>query len=723
MATSKIRDKPLKETLHQSEEHIKQLVANSPIAMVVTSGLEQKVLLVNKKFTELFGYLIEDIPDVSHWWPLAYPDEKYRDQLESEWTKRVDRAIKTLSEIEPMEARVTCKDGSTRDIEFHLSSIGERNIVTFIDLTKRKQAEELLRRTHDELEEKVRQRTAQLFKANAALVARITERNQAENALQISEEKYRTIADFTYDWEDWIGPSGKYVYVSPSSARITGYAPEDFLADPELVIKITHPDDRDLVQKHFREILSGGPAIHHIDFCIVTRDGERRWISRFCQPVHGKDGNFLGRRGSNRDITKRIKTLEALRQLTNDMERYNAELKIVNNELETEIGVRIKTEKALRESEERYKKMVDAVTTYTYSVDLDQRGAMSTMHSVGCFPVTGYAPEDYEGDPYLWHTMIYLDDKIMVENSIKEILEGHKVHPIEHRIIRRDDKVIWVRNTIVPFYDDEGRLIRYDGLIEDISERKKAEEEILKLNRELEQKVLELTEANRALDAFNYTVSHDLQTPVVVIGGYIGRFLKVCGDKIDSQERYMLNTVQLSAQKMERLIKDLLLFSRVRKQEIKSAEIDMQHLIMTALTELKTLSNDRTIKFDVKVLPRGYGDVTLINQVFINLLSNAIKFTRQKEEAVIEVGGTIKDGENIYYVQDNGIGFDSRYADELFFPFRRLHAAEDFEGTGVGLSIVQRIINLHGGRVWAVGKVNEGAIFFFSLPNRVPQKL
>src|SRR5208283_4155721 len=163
--------------------------------------------------------------------------------------------------------------------------------------------------------------------------------------------------------------------------------------------------------------------------------------------------------------------------------------------------------------------------------------------------------------------------------------------------------------------------------------------------------------------------------------------------------------------------------SRVRKQEIKSAEIDMQHLIMTALTELKTLSNDRTIKFEVKVLPRGYGDVTLINQVFINLLSNAIKFTRQKEEAVIEVGGTIKDGENIYYVQDNGIGFDSRYADELFFPFRRLHAAEDFEGTGVGLSIVQRIINLHGGRVWAVGKVNEGAIFFFSLPNRVPQKL
>jgi PAS domain S-box-containing protein len=550
----------------------------------------------------------------------------------------------------------------------------------------------------------------------------VTERKKAEDALRESEEKYRLVADFTYDWEDWLDPSGNYIYVSPSCEWITGYRPDEFMVDPELVIKITHPDDRDLVEKHFHEILNGSIDVHNIDYRIINSSGEIRWISHYCQPVYSKDGNFLGRRASSRDITKRKTADEELKQLTNDLERLNAELSTINDQLKAEIEIRIETENELKESEERYKSMVSAVTAYTYSVDLSLAGAISTRHSIGCIPVTGYNPEDYDSDPNLWHKMIYPDDQMIIENLIMEILAGHRVSPIEHRIIRRDGTVVWVRNTMVPFYDSDGRLIRYDGLIEDITERKLSEEKIQKLNKKLEQKVMELIEANKELEAFNRSVSHDLQTPLMVIGGFSRRFLKVYGDKLDTDEIDMINTVQISAQKMERLIKDLLAFSRSGRQEIKPTEINMGNLVAIVLDELKPLSEGRRIKFDIKALPPAYGDTGLMKQVLVNLLSNAIKFTQSKDMAVIEVGCRNEYNENIYYVKDNGIGFYPRHTDNLFSPFYRLPEAKEFNGTGIGLSIVQRVITRHGGRVWAEGKENEGATFYFSLPRKDKQE-
>jgi PAS domain S-box-containing protein len=353
---------------------------------------------------------------------------------------------------------------------------------------------------------------------------------------------------------------------------------------------------------------------------------------------------------------------------------------------------------------------------YTYSVNLSQTGSISTQHSMGCIPITGYNPEDYESDPYLWHNMIYPDDKMMVQNTIKEIMAGHKVPPIEHRLIRRDGIVVWVRNTLVPYYDLFGRLIRYDGLIEDITERKIAEDKIQKLNEELEKKVMELMEANKELEAFNRSVSHDLQTPLTLIGGFTSRYLKIYGDKLSTDEIDTISIIQTNAQKMERLIKDLLAFSRLGRQEIKLVKIELRDLITTVLDELNPLSEGRMIKFDIKSLPSVYGDKGLIKQVLVNLLSNAIKFTQSRDVAVIEVGYRVEKDENIYYVKDNGIGFDFQKTDDLFSPFYRLTEAKEFEGTGIGLSIVQRIINRHGGRVWAEGKLNEGAIFYFSLP-------
>ena len=255
-------------------------------------------------------------------------------------------------------------------------------------------------------------------------------------------------------------------------------------------------------------------------------------------------------------------------------------------------------------------------------------------------------------------------------------------------------------------------------LTEEIESHKLAEKEIQKLNRDLNQKVKELTEANRELDAFNYSVSHDLKTPLLVVEGYISRLQKIYGDIFDEKAADMFHIIQTNAQKMEKLIRNLLAFSRSGRQQITATGIDMVNLVQSAIEEIKALSGGRTIHFDVQALPPAYGDKALIKQVFVNLLSNAVKFSVSKDAAVIEVGGRDSDNEDIYYVKDNGVGFDPLDSDKVFSPFHRLPGSREIEGSGVGLSIVERIVSRHGGRVWAEGQKNEGAVFYFSLPKQ-----
>jgi PAS domain S-box-containing protein len=540
-----------------------------------------------------------------------------------------------------------------------------------------------LLKVEEKTKEQLGDELLELRKRIAELEASLIKSKEIEKTLQKSEERFRQIVESSgeFIWE--VDIHGLYTYVNPIVEEILGYRPEELVGKKHFY-DFFHPDIRETFKKSAFEVFANKAVFRNFINPNIHKNGDTIILETSGLPVLDREGNLIGYRGSDRDIT-----------------------------------LHKKAEVALRESEERYKRIISAVTTYTYSVGVSEGVAVSTQHSVGCIQVTGYKPEDYESDSLLWYKMIFPDDKMIVENSIKEVLAGHEVSPIEHRIFRRDGKVVWVRNTVVPFYDENGHLIRYDGMIEDITERKLAEEKIQRLNRKLEQKVFDLMEANIELEAFNRSVSHDLQTPLLVIGGYSSRFLKICGDKLDTDEIDMINAIQMSAQKMERIIKDLLLFSISGRKDIKLVKIDMGNLITKVLNEFKTLLGGRLIKFDVEVLPPVYGDIGLIKQVLINLLSNAIKFTRSKDMAVIEVGCKVEENENIYYVKDNGIGFDTNNIDKLFSPFYRLPEAKEIEGTGIGLSIVQRIINRHGGRVWAEGKVNEGASFYFSLPNKI----
>lgn len=229
-----------------------------------------------------------------------------------------------------------------------------------------------------------------------------------------------------------------------------------------------------------------------------------------------------------------------------------------------------------------------------------------------------------------------------------------------------------------------------------------------------------LESVNKELEAFSYSVSHDLRAPLRAISGFSGAVIEDYAPRLDDEGKRYLGLIQENAHRMGQLVDDLLAFSRLGRQEITKTHIDIEALAKAIFEELIAQMPDRNIKFEIRSVPPAFGDTTTIQQVLINLASNAIKFTQTRQEAFIEFGHISGpdglNGNGAYYIKDNGVGFDMQYVDKLFGVFQRLHSITEFEGTGIGLALVQRIITRHGGRVWAESKVNEGATFYFTLP-------
>jgi len=225
-----------------------------------------------------------------------------------------------------------------------------------------------------------------------------------------------------------------------------------------------------------------------------------------------------------------------------------------------------------------------------------------------------------------------------------------------------------------------------------------------------------LEAANKELESFSYSVSHDLRAPLRAIDGYSRMILKKQGDRFDEETRRQFQTIRDNTETMSRLIDDLLSFSRLGKQGMSRESLDIEEIITNVWQNLLTANPDRKMNLRIAGLQPGMGDRSLIREVFSNLLGNAVKFTQTRDITLIEAGSYIKDNERVYYVRDNGIGFDMRYYNRLFGVFQRLHSADEYEGTGIGLALVQRIITRHGGRVWGEGEVDKGATFYFTLP-------
>ena len=271
-------------------------------------------------------------------------------------------------------------------------------------------------------------------------------------------------------------------------------------------------------------------------------------------------------------------------------------------------------------------------------------------------------------------------------------------------------------NIIVAGWNMAIKILFFMILAYIISKLKSSYEEKIILNQELLERTKALETANKDLESFSYAASHDLRSPMITIEGFSNLLIKRYAGKIGDDGKDLLMSIVNNTKKMQQLIADLMSFSRVSTKELQKSEIDMETLTQRVFEELKPTTAQRDVRLELRPLPSSYGDLPMLHQVLFNLLTNAVKFTRIREVALIEVGGYVEADENVFYVKDNGAGFDMSLAHRLFTPFQRIHAASEFEGTGIGLVIVKKVVEKHGGRVWTEGKVNEGATFYFSLP-------
>ena len=509
----------------------------------------------------------------------------------------------------------------------------------------------------------------------------VTAQHQAEAALRASEERFRdllqnvsTVAVQGYRLD------GTTSYWNRASELLYGYTAQEAIGC-NLLDLIIPSEMQDGVRQAMRQMTETGQPIPASELSLKKKDGSR--VAVFSS--------------------------HAIVQLPGQ----SPELFCIDIDL-TE---RKQAEVAIRESEEKFAKVFHDAPVWITITDLETGSYVDvndeTLHA------SGFTREEMIGHTAIGLGLVSAEDR---DHVVQEVQEHGFLGGKEMAFRIKDGRTLygWLKAELLVIGSRKCLLT----VTIDVTDRKRAEEALRKQAAqhaaELEARVLERTAeleaTNKELEAFSYSVSHDLRAPLRAIDGFSKILNTDFMARLDQEGQRVLGIICAEAKRMGLLIDDLLSFSRMNRLPMQTAEIDMTALTKTVFDDCEQQSQGRQLQFKLEPLPIAYGDLPMIRQVLMNLIANAIKYTRPKPLAEIEIGCYQQAGENVYYIKDNGVGFDQQYADKLFGVFQRLHTEEEFEGTGVGLALVQRVIHRHGGRAWAEAKVNQGATFFFTLP-------
>jgi PAS domain S-box-containing protein len=445
----------------------------------------------------------------------------------------------------------------------------------------------------------------------------------------------------------------------------------------------------------------------------LTRAASRMGLNRGQggAPVAGEPtlGMALGR---YLEAPIKARSSDEIGALTHAFNAMATQLHGLIGDLETQVQRRTAELEEARNQARQYLEIAGVIL-----VAIDTGFRVTLINQKGC-QMLETASADITGRDW-FETFVPAHRRHEIRHRFQQLMAGggEPAEDMEYPVLSREGRQRLVAWHHALLRDDQGHITGILGSGEDITQRRRAEEMILGLNRDLQMRAVALEAANKELEAFSYSVSHDLRAPLRHIDGFLQLLQKKAAGVLDEESQHYMDTISGAAQKMGQLVDDLLSFSRMGRREISSKPVNLGFLVKEAIRELAPDAAGREIDWRLDELPSANGDASMLRLVLLNLIANALKFTRPRERARIEIGSKpAQNGEAVIFVRDNGVGFDMAYADKLFGVFQRLHRAEEFEGTGIGLATVRRIIARHGGRTWAEGSVDQGATFYFSLP-------
>jgi PAS domain S-box-containing protein len=524
------------------------------------------------------------------------------------------------------------------------------------------------------------EQTSKLKNAIEQLQIEIIERKKIEEALWESQERYRALVDNTVLGIAIMDTNYRIIMVNPTLAKLFNKSACDFVGkycfnefEKREEVCLHCPGKRAMVSGKTEEVETQG----------VRDDGNRFYVHNRAAPFFGSDGLLRG-------FIEMVEDIDARKQ----------------------------AEESLRESEEKFRKLASSA-----------QDAIVMINNEGNFfywnkafeRIFGYSNREISGKEV--HILIaperYRENYKKGFAYFRETGEGPVIgKTLELAAVKKDGTEFPIELSVSAL-QFKGKWISI-GIIRDITKRKKAEGKIKKLNEELEQKVIDRTaqlEASiKELEGFTYSVAHDFRAPFRHIMGFAKLLKERASQSLDEESMHYLNVISDSTKHLAKLQDNILDFIHIGRTEMSKSKVNLDKLVKEAIDITGKETEGRDIVWEIDHLPEVYGDLNMLREVLVNLISNALKFTRPRPQAVIEIGCTSGDQGNVFYVRDNGVGFDMQYVNKLFSVFQRLHHPDEFEGTGIGLANIRRIIERHGGRIWAEGKVNEGATFYFTFP-------